>query len=119
MTRVVLASYMCIVMDSDTDKSAEYCKIVKVNPALVSEVIEIGNTAVRCPCGLYDEVLSFLLRKKIVLTEKVKTYKSRVFKKFEIVCHDEELYAVPTFFLRTKVNKMIMSNGNQYYVLSD
>lgn len=119
MTKVNLASYMCIVMDSDAqyDSQVEFCKVVKVNPSYVSEVIEIGKILVKCPIKLYDEVITFVTGRKKVLVEKTANPKNLIFKKFEIICFEEDLSGV--FYLRTNVNKLVMANGNHYYVFAD
>jgi hypothetical protein len=103
--------------DSDYDNQVEFCKVVKVNPNYVSEVIEIGLILLKCPESIYDEIVSFLSGKKKVLVEKTMPPKSEKFKKFEVICFDDERYNV--FYLRTKLHKLIMSNGNSYYVFVD
>ena len=115
---IPLISYKCLVLDTDGDK-IEFCKTVKNNPNFVSEVIEIGNIYLRFPEKLYDELITFLSGKKIILVECVNIPKSISHRRFEFV-HDEE--SVSGFFyirVKTNVNKLIMSNGHTYYVLSE
>lgn len=117
MTGIGLIPYMCIVVDSDAvyDGQVQFCKIVKVNTDYVSEVIEIGSIIVKCPRKLYDEIITFISGRKKMLIEKVFHPKSKSFKKFEIFDFEK---GDSFFYLKTNVNKLIMSNRNSYYVLA-
>ena len=113
-----LAHYKCLVLDTEGDK-IEFCKTVKVNPNFVSEVIELGNIYLRCPEKLYDELITFLSGKRIVLSECINVPKGVSHKRFELI-YDED--SVSGFFyvrIKTNINKLIMSNGNNYYVLAE
>lgn len=108
--------YKCLVVDSR--ENIKMCKIVKINPHHISEIVEMGHIYFRCPEKLYDEVITFLSGKKIVLTEKVNVYQSRNYQRFELKCNDENFN---NFYvdLKTNINKLVMDNGNEYYVLAE
>ena len=121
---IELSRYKCIVLDSENDniESSElspvmFCKVVKVNPDYISEVIEVGEVYLKFPEKICDEVITFLSGRKIVLIEKNNSYKNKSSKRFDMICNE---ISAGHFYvkIKTNVNKLIMSNGNQYYVLA-
>lgn len=113
--------YKSLVVDSKgTNERIKFCKIIKINPQYISEIVEIGHVYLRCPEKLYDELLTFLNGKKIVLVEKVNVPQNKIFRRFEIKCDDEDArFGYFHIDLKINLNKLIMSNGNKYYVIAE
>lgn len=113
-----LKSYKCLVLDTGEEK-IKFCKTVKVNPEFISEVVQMGSVYLRCPENLYDELLTFLSGKKIVLFEGINIPRNKKHTRFELTYDEESLAGHFYVKIKTNVNNLIMSNGNNYYVLAE